>query len=220
MTKLEIACFNEASAMIAAQENVDRIELCDDYSLGGITPHINTLQKLKSQFSVPIFVMIRPRGGDFNYNVKEFERMKSDLLMLKEAGADGFVFGILNYDHTLDYKRNLDLIKLAGAVPCTFHRAFDRIESQAKALDQLIDCGFKAVLTSGGQSTAMEGLATLKKLQEKAAGRITILVGGGVRSSNASELKKHFNYLHSACISDDLENIDVEELKRLKQAVI
>lgn len=220
MTKLEIACFNEASAMIAAQENVDRIELCDDYSLGGLTPHIDTLQKLKSQFSVPIFVMIRPRGGDFNYNAKEFEKMKSDLLMLKECGADGFVFGILNYDHTFDYKRNLDLIKLAGAVPCTFHRAFDRIESQAKALEQAIDCGFKTVLTSGGQSTAMEGLATLKKLQEKADGRITILVGGGVRSSNASELKKDFNYLHSACISDDLENIDVEELRQLKQSIV
>lgn len=217
MTKLEIACFNEASAMIAAQENVDRIELCEDYSLGGITPHLGTLQKLKDQFSTPVFVMIRPRGGDFNYNEKEFEKMKSDLLMLKEAGADGFVFGILNYDNTFDYRRNLELVKLAGVLPCTFHRAFDRIEGQKKALEQVIDCGFKTVLTSGGESTAMEGLEKLKKLQEQADERITILVGGGVRASNAGVLKNNFDNLHSACIQSGTENIDVNELKNLIQ---
>lgn len=217
MSKIEIACFNEASALIAIQENVDRIELCEDYSLGGITPNIETLQRLEAKTNIPIFVMIRPRGGDFFYNEKEFEQMKSDLMMLKEVGADGFVFGILDENNQLDFDRNLDLINHAGAIPCTFHRAFDRIENQQQALEDVIKCGFKTILTSGGKASAMQGLENLKKLKTLANNRINILVGGGVRSENVDILKQDFDYLHSACISKDSEEIDIQELRKLLQ---
>lgn len=217
MSKIEIACFNEASVLLAIQENVDRIELCEDYSLGGITPSIETLLKLKQKSDIPIYAMIRPRGGDFLYNAKELEQMKSDLMMLKEVGADGFVFGILDENNRFDFDKNLELMNHAAGIPCTFHRAFDRIENQEEALEDIIKCGFKTILTSGGASSAMQGLDKLKKLKNLAGDRITILVGGGVRSTNIAELKQDFDYLHSACISADSENIDDEELKKLLQ---
>lgn len=219
MTKLEIACFNEESALKAVAEGVDRIELCEDYAEGGITPKMETLQKLKAKSSTSIFVMIRPRGGDFLYLEKEFERMKSDLLMLKEAGADGFVFGILKDENKVDIEKNTTLVNLAGELPCTFHRAFDRISDKEEALEDVISCGFKTILTSGGEHPAMDGIPQLKLIQEQANNRIAILVGGGVRSSNAGELKQYFNYLHSACILPGTEQINVEELRKLKLAV-
>ena len=216
MAKLEVACFNEEAALLAASEGVDRIELCENYELGGITPQTDTLLKLKKESNVPVYVMIRPRGGDFNYNEKEFEMMKSHLLQLKEVGADGFVFGILTEDQKVDLSKNEILINLAGELPCTFHRAFDRIADKEEALEQIIKLGFKTILTSGGQHPVMEGISQLKLIEEQANGRITILVGGGVRSSNAAILAEDFDFLHSACIKPGTEEIDLDELRTLK----
>lgn len=219
MTKLEIACFNAASALLAAKENVDRIELCEDYSQGGITPKIETLQAIKKVSDVPVYVMIRPRGGNFVYSEDEFEQMKNDVQDFLKAGADGFVFGILKEDDTIDEEKNSILIQLANGLPCTFHRAFDRVENWKAALNTIIDCGFSTILTSGGAKTAMDGFETLKEMKDAAATKITILVGGGVRSSNAKELAEHFEYLHSACIIGGSENIDVEEIIKIKNNI-
>ena len=219
MTKLEIACFNAASALLAAKENVDRIELCEDYSQGGITPKIETLQAIKKVSDVPVYVMIRPRGGNFVYSEDEFERMKNDVQDFLKAGADGFVFGILKEDDTIDEEKNSILIQRANGLPCTFHRAFDRVENWKAALNTIIDCGFSTILTSGGAKTAMDGFETLKEMKDAAATKITILVGGGVRSSNAKELAEHFEYLHSACISGDSELLDIKELKNVIEKI-
>lgn len=218
MTKLELACFNAKSAVIAAKEGVDRIELCENYAQGGLTPKTATLKKLKKEFELPVFVMIRPRGGGFIYTDEEFKQMKTDLIKFKEAGADGFVFGVLTEDKTINMIKNAELIKLAAGRPCTFHRAFDEITDKEAALEEAISCGFQTILTSGGkQLTALQGLSTLLSLKEKAQERITLLVGGGVRSGNVTELKKHFDFLHSACITPDTENIDVEELNAIQE---
>ncbi|WP_336664762.1 copper homeostasis protein CutC [Elizabethkingia meningoseptica] len=219
MTKIEVACFNEQSALIAAKEGADRIELCENYAEGGLTPEKETLKKLKAGFSTPVFTMIRPRGGGFQYTDAEFETMKTELTALKEAGADGFVFGFLTPDNEVDMVKNKALVELAGGLPCTFHRAFDRIKDKEEALEDVINCGFATILTSGGEHPAMEGLSKLKLIQEQADGRITILVGGGVRSSNVGELKKYFGFVHSACITDGTENIDAEELKAIKTVI-
>lgn len=215
-TKLEVACFNEEAAIIAAKEGADRIELCENYLMGGVTPKQSTLQRLKKQFDVPVYVMIRPRGGDFNYTTEEFKLMKDALVELKLAGADGFVFGILTKDNKVDILRNTELVKLADGLPCTFHRAFDPLENKKKGLEEVISCGFTTVLTSGGEHPAIKGISKLIKLKEQAGKRITILVGGGVRSSNVGEMKKHFDFVHSACIKPGTEKIDLEEIRAVK----
>lgn len=219
MTQLEIACFNEDSALLAAHQNIDRIELCEDYSQGGLTPKTETLQKIKAQSQTPVFVMIRPRGGDFSYTDSEFQQMKNEVSLFLKAGADGFVFGILTENQKIDIEKNKELVELANGLPCTFHRAFDRVEDWKEALEDVIACGFSTILTSGGEKSAMEGIETLKALKNQAQNRLTILVGGGVRSSNAKELSQHFDYLHSACILENSQQIDFPELLKIKNEI-
>lgn len=214
--KLEIACFNEESAMIAANEGADRIELCESYSLGGITPAIETLQRLKVKYDIPIYVMIRPRGGDFIYNDEEFLHMKDELATFYEAGADGFVFGILTPDLKIDVLRNTELVDLAKGKPCTFHRAFDLVQDDVIAMEEVISCGFTTILSSGGDHPAIKGISILMEMKNRAAGRITILVGGGVRSGNLMQFKRHFDFVHTASIKPGTEEIDVKELRAIK----
>ena len=199
---LEIACFEITSAETALRSVADRIEFCAEQQLGGITPNIDEFRYLKSVYRKPIYVMIRPKGGDFYYSDLEFEVMKKDLLQFKKSGADGFVFGILNSGNTIDIHRNKVLVDLAGDIPCTFHRAFDRTPDLDAAIKHLIDIGFKAVLTSGGKSSAMEGKENLRNLIEKYGNQIEILIGGGVRSGNISELKNFTKgtHFHSSAI--------------------
>lgn len=216
MTKLEIACFNPTAALTAAREGADRIELCRNYSIGGITPEESTLETLKTHFSVPVYVMIRPRGGDFTYSKEELVIMKNNLLRLRAQGADGFVFGILTPGGHIDKHNNKILVDLADGLPCTFHRAFDQIVNKKEALEEVITCGFKTLLTSGGEHPAMEGLSVLKALKKQAGDRLTILVGGGIRSFNVQHFKDDFDFVHTASIRPGTEKIDTEELRALK----
>lgn len=216
--KLEIACFDVESAGLAAGNGADRIELCDNYNLGGITPPLAVLKDLKSRFDLPIYVMIRPRGGDFVYSDDEFEIMKTTLLAYKNNDADGFVFGILDEADEINTAQNRELVALAGDKPCTFHRAFDRVKNKESALEKLIEIGFKTVLTSGGEHPAVEGISTLKALHEQAKDRITVLVGGGIRSTNVSQFKD-FGFVHSASVDLETTNLDLEELRRLRAEI-
>ena len=216
--KLEIACFDAESAGLAAENGADRIELCDNYSLGGVTPPLAVLKDLKSRFDLPVYVMIRPRGGDFVYSNDEFEAMKAALSTYKDNGADGFVFGILNKADKINTAQNRELVKLAGDKPCTFHRAFDRIGDKEDALEKLIEIGFKTVLTSGGEHPAVEGISTLKALHRQAKNRITILVGGGIRSTNVGQFRD-FDFVHSASVNPNTADLNLEELKRLRAEI-
>ncbi|AZI21109.1 copper homeostasis protein CutC [Chryseobacterium taklimakanense] len=218
---LEIACFEITSAETALRSVADRIEFCAEQQLGGITPNIDEFRYLKSVYRKPIYVMIRPKGGDFYYSDLEFEVMKKDLLQFKKSGADGFVFGILNSGNTIDIYRNKVLVDLAGDIPCTFHRAFDRTPDLDAAIKHLIDIGFKAVLTSGGKSSAMEGKENLSNLIEKYGSQIEILVGGGVRSGNISELKNFTKgtHFHSSAIPSYEVFASDEEIKKLKKSI-
>ncbi|AZI22018.1 copper homeostasis protein CutC [Chryseobacterium taklimakanense] len=218
---LEIACFEITSAETALRSVADRIEFCAEQQLGGITPNIDEFRYLKSVYRKPIYVMIRPKGGDFYYSDLEFEVMKKDLLQFKKSGADGFVFGILNSGNTIDIHRIKVLVDLAGDIPCTFHRAFDRTPDLDAAIKQLIAIGFKAVLTSGGKSSAMEGKENLRNLIEKYGSQIEILVGGGVRSGNISELKNFTKgtHFHSSAIPSYEVFASDEEIKKLKKSI-
>lgn len=216
--KLEIACFNLESAERAAQEKVDRIELCANYALGGVTPSLTLFKTLKAKYNLPIFVMIRPRGGGFVYQSDEVQQMKKTILQFGKNGADGFVFGLLTPDHQVHMQQNKALVSLAAGKPCTFHRAFDGISDKSKALEQLISCGFTSVLTSGGEHPAQAGIDTLTALKSQAKKRIQILVGGGVRSHNISEFKS-FDFVHSAVVKRGSEYLDINELRRLKKEI-
>ncbi|MCG7281993.1 copper homeostasis protein CutC [Chryseobacterium taklimakanense] len=218
---LEIACFEITSAEAALRSVADRIEFCAEQQLGGITPNIDEFRYLKSVYRKPIYVMIRPKGGDFYYSDLEFEVMKKDLLQFKKSGADGFVFGILNSGNTIDIHRNKVLVDLAGDIPCTFHRAFDRTPDLDAAIKHLIDIGFKAVLTSGGKSSAMEGKENLRNLIEKYGSQIEILIGGGVRSGNILELKNFTKgtHFHSSAIPSYEVFASDEEIKKLKKSI-
>lgn len=218
---LEIACFEIHSAEIALRSVADRIEFCAEQQLGGITPNIDEFRYLKSVYQKPIYVMIRPKGGDFYYSDLEFEVMKRDILAFKKSGADGFVFGILNSGNTIDIERNRILIELAGEIPCTFHRAFDRTPDLDVAIQKLIGLGFKTILTSGGKPSAMEGKENLKKLIENYADQIDILIGGSVRSGNIFELKNFTNgtHFHSSAIPSYEVFASDEEIKKLKKSI-
>ena len=218
---LEICCYNFQSALNAFHANADRIELCSDAAEGGVTPSVELLQEVKKNISIPVFVMIRPRGGNFYYDEKEFSQMKKSIEELKVAGADGLVFGILDAGNAVDVDRNSELVKLASPFPCTFHKAFDETADAMDALEKIIYCGFKRILTSGQKPTAMEGAELISKLIKKAENKIVIVPGGGIRSSNISELKKKTaaSEFHSSGIIDEVEVSNKVEIKRMKQLI-
>jgi len=218
MSKIEIACFNPESAIIAFENGADRVELCDGLSEGGTTPDVETVKQVIAKVNIPIFVMIRPRGGDFTYSKAEFELMKSDLIQLKSLNVDGFVFGILDENNAVNVEQNKELVELAKPYPCTFHRAFDRAEGLENSLENVIDCGFRTILTSGQKPNVSEGKENLKKLVELSHGRIEILVGGGLRSTNIEEIRAytHAGYFHSSAITDGGAFAVADEVVALK----
>lgn len=218
---LEIACFEINSAEIALQSSADRIEFCSEQSVGGLTPDLEELRYLKSKFAQPIHVMIRPSGGDFVYSDTEFEQMKKEILAFSDAGADGFVFGILNGENEVDVEKNTILVNLAKGKTCVFHKAIDRTTDIMKATQQLIEIGFSETLTSGGGETAMDGKENLRQMQEKFGDKIKILVGGGVRSSNIKALKDYTQAtrFHSSAVLSYQSFSNAEEIKKLKSII-
>lgn len=217
--KIEIACFNLDSVLIAEKSGADRIELCADIALGGTTPSTHSVQQARKHVTLPLYVMIRPRGGNFSYSNLEFEQMKSDLCALKKHGVDGFVFGILKEDQTIQMEQNRELVALASPLPCSFHRAFDAVIHYEKALEDVISCGFTTLLTSGTFSNVMEGKDVLKQLVVQAQNRIQIMPGGGLRSTNISALNQIVNasWYHSSAITDGTETASPEEISQLKK---
>ncbi|XP_072196196.1 copper homeostasis protein cutC homolog isoform X1 [Excalfactoria chinensis] len=146
------------------------------------------LQVVKQCVRVPVFVMIRPRGGDFLYSDREVEVMKADIRLAKLHGADGLVFGALTEDGRIDTELCTALLAVCRPLPVTFHRAFDMVHDPQVALETLISLGFERVLTSGCDSSALEGLSLIKKLAEQAKGRIVVVPGGGITERNLQRI--------------------------------
>ena len=219
MKKIEIACFNLESALIAQKAGADRVELCADMTVGGTTPTIEMIQQARENLIIDINVMIRPRGGNFVYSDSEFEQMKSEIETIKKLGVNGFVFGILNEDKSINIDQNKELVELAKPFPCTFHRAFDEVLDYEKALEDIISCGFSTILTSGTFPNVMEGKDVLRQLVIQANNRIEIMPGGGLRSANISELNNmvNANWYHSSAITDGSETANQEEIIQLKK---
>lgn len=218
MVKLEIASFNITSASIAQQAGADRVELCAQMEVGGTTPCVEDIQKVRSIIDIDLNIMIRPRGGDFVYTPEEFEQMKKEVLVIKEMGVNGLVFGILNVDNTIDKKRNKELVDLAYPLPCTFHRAFDNVLDLEQGLEDVIQCGFQTILTSGCEPNVNLGIANLKKLVDLAQNRIVIMAGGGLRSNNVHAIIKEtgLSFVHSSAITDGSDTAVSDEVRAIK----
>lgn len=182
-------CANSLTSAIAAQEGgAIRVELCDNLPEGGTTPSYAQIELAKKHLNISVYPIIRPRGGDFLYSELEFELMKSDIKTCKSLNCDGVVIGILNADGSIDRERCAELIALAAPMPVTFHRAFDMSNNLEKALEDVIELGCERILTSGGESSAIKGAATIEKLIKKANGRIIIMPGAGINPANIKEL--------------------------------
>ena len=185
---LEIAVFSVASALDAIQAGAHRIELCENPNEGGTTPSYGSLVAMSKQQTVPIFPIIRPRGGDFLYTNIEFQIMKQDVLIAKELGFKGVVIGLLNVDGSIDKIRTAELVSLAQPMQVTFHRAFDRCVDPMQGLEDIIATGCHRILTSGQVPNVANALPLIKQLVDQANGRIIIMPGSGVRANNINEI--------------------------------
>ena len=187
---LEVCAYNIQSCRIAEQAGAKRIELCADPAAGGVTPGYGTIQYVLEQISIPAYIMLRPRGGNFVYDADELAIMCRDIQILKELGCPGIATGVLLPDGRIDTEQMKRITELAYPMGVTCHKAFDRTPDAAQALEDVIASGCERILTSGLMPTAMDGAHTLHSLVTQAAGRIIIMPGGGVRSTNLAQLRQ------------------------------
>ncbi len=183
---LEVCANSLESALIAQKAGADRIELCMELGVGGVTPSFGMLKNVREQVSIPIHVLIRPRSGDFTYSDSEFEIMRTNIEQCAVLGMDGIVSGVLYRDFTLDKQRTSKIRAWAKGMHFTFHRAFDWVLNPLDTLVELEAIGIDAILSSGQQDSALKGLDLLKQLSEMATD-CTILPGGGVRVHNVHQ---------------------------------
>jgi copper homeostasis protein len=184
-------CAEGLEACDAAREGgAQRIELCCALSEGGLTPSHALLRAAVERSGLPVYVLLRPRGGDFVYSEDEWSLVEADLLHAKELGAAGFVAGALDAAGFVEVKRMRRLVEMAGGREVTFHRAFDAVVDQEQALEAVIAAGCGRVLTSGGAPDVLAGAEQLRRLGEQAAGRIAVMAGGGLRVESAAAVAR------------------------------
>jgi copper homeostasis protein len=206
---LEIIAYCIEACTIAENAGADRIELCDNPGDGGTTPSLGMIRMARKNTGIPLFPIIRPRGGDFLYSDDEYCIMQADVRFCRDAGCDGVVIGLLRPDGTIDRDRTARLVELAYPMEVTFHRAFDWVKDPIGALEIVVDCGCSRILTSGLRPTAVEGAALIRELHELAAGRIIIMPGSGVRSPNILDLamRTGVTELHSSASSSSISSM-------------
>ena len=185
---VEIVVYNIESAMKAQEGGADRIELCENPGEGGTTPSYGTIELVRQNLSIDVFVMIRPRGGDFHYSNYEFHAMKRDISQCQKLSVDGVVFGIVTPEGKIDVKRCKELIDKARPLKVTCHRAFDMTRDPFEALEDCIAAGFDRILTAGQQAQAVKGASLIGELIKKANGRIAIMPGSGVNENTVEQI--------------------------------
>ncbi|MCE6989065.1 copper homeostasis protein CutC [Dyadobacter sp. CY323] len=185
---IEVCAYSLESCINAQAGGAGRIELCGGLGEGGTTPSAGMIEIVRKHVDIDLFVMIRPRGGDFVYDFFEEEIMRKDIDLAKKLGANGVVLGVLTADGQVDVPRTKALVDYASPMKVTFHRAFDLTPDPVKALQAVIETGAERILTSGQKSSAILGIELLRTLAQHANGRIEIMAGGGVNPGNAAEL--------------------------------
>jgi copper homeostasis protein len=223
---LEISVESLEAATAAERGGADRIELCGNLSVGGVTPDTEILRAVRAQVHIPIFSMIRPRAGDFVYSDAEFSNMRRSIADAKESGMDGVVLGILTKDRRVDVERTGSLVEFAQPLPVTYHRACDEAADLRLALEDVIEAGAKRILTSGGAKSALDGAAVIAELIEAAGERIVIVPGAGISAANIVEVARRtrareFHSGLSAALpygSRDYKKFE-EEVRKLSEAI-
>lgn len=217
-TKIEICCGTIDDCLVASKFNVDRIELNSALELGGLTPTIATLRMAKERVKQSICCMVRPRTSGFMYTDTQIESMFMDAKILMEEGADGIVFGFLNNDHTVNKELTKKMVDLIHSYKkeAVFHKAFDECYDLDQACADLIECGVDRILTGGGKCPIDEGSKICGQLQDKYGDQIELLVGGGVRINNITQIAKnsHTGQIHMTAkqtFFDDGEYVAVDE---------
>jgi len=185
---LEAACASVTDCVEAEAAGADRIELCSALAVGGLTPSIGLFAAARARTRLPIVCMVRPRAGAFAYDEDELETMRRDVEAFRDAGAHGVVFGVLTPQGAADVERTRDLVERAGPLETVFHRAFDLVTDPEGTLDALAATGISRILTSGQAPASLEGAPLIRRLLERAAGRLDILPGGGVRAATVAGL--------------------------------
>ena len=207
---IEIATSDFSTTKAAVAGGADRIELCANLVEGGTTPSYGMIQQCRDAFSVALFPIIRPRGGDFLYTEEEYAIMLHDIKICKQLNCDGIVTGMLQQDGDVDLKRMAKLIEVAYPMPVTFHRAFDRCSNPFEVFEELIELGCQRILTSGQKPTAPEGVELIAELNRMAGHRIHIMPGSGVRTDNIRMLaeKTGCNEFHSSLRGKEKSRMD------------
>tara|TARA_Y100000768_G_scaffold366568_1_gene328826 strand:- start:214 stop:933 length:720 start_codon:yes stop_codon:yes gene_type:complete len=198
MVKIEICCTSIHAALTAQKYGASRIELCSEIFLGGITPSIGLIESCKKDLKIPIRVLLRPRGGDFNYNDKEIKVIINDLIRLKDLGVEGVVIGLSDENGSIPINKLEKILNtIDGKLKLTFHKAFDYLKKPFQDLKTLVEFGFDTILTSGGKKTAEEGINFINKLRNVANGNISIMPGGGINSENFKGFIIHnYEWIH------------------------
>ena len=181
---IEVCAESYEYAVKAEKAGADRIELCKDLQLDGLTPDYESAKRTIDTLEIPVFILIRPREGNFIYSNEEFELMKSNIIKFKEMGCKGIVSGVLNNDNSIDIKKTKELVELSRPLEFTFHRAFDKVNNPLYEIENLIGLGIDRVLTSGQKEKAIDGLVLLKQLNSISNNRIKIMPGSGINKSN------------------------------------
>jgi copper homeostasis protein len=221
---LEISVESVAAARAAERGGAQRIEFCSNARVGGTTPSTELMREVRSYVRIPIFVMNRPRAGDFVYSEAEFEKMRRDVEIAKQVGMDGIVLGLLKADGKIDIGRSRELIERARPLPITFHRAFDECHDLYGALEDIVETGAARLLTSGGRPTAPEALGMLGELVERAGERMIVLPGSGLHAGNIREAvqktcAREFHAGLSSVVARPAENLVAFEEVVRKMAV-
>jgi copper homeostasis protein len=185
---LEVCVDSIESALAADRGGANRVELCSSLLEGGLTPSRGVISTVLGKVSLGVFVMIRPRGGDFCYSNDEFRAMEQDVLTAKQLGVDGVVFGILTEDGQVDMGRTQRLVNIARPLKITFHRAFDVSRDLSESLEDLIRLEVDRVLTSGGEQNVELGQSMIANLQRQAKDRIIVMAGAGIAENNVRQL--------------------------------
>lgn len=187
---LECATDSVESALAAAKGGADRLELCANLIIGGTTPTLALYDEVRSHSDIPLFILIRPRFGDFLYTDYEANVICREIEMFQKAGAEGVVIGSLNKDGSLNAEHMKRFIDSAKDMSVTLHRAFDMCADPFETLKQAKELGVNTILTSGQAPSSLEGIDLYEKLIEKANGEISILAGGGIKASTIEKLLK------------------------------
>lgn len=187
---LEVAANSVASALAAQAGGAARVELCAALEVGGITPSAAMIAMARERLDIAVYVLIRPRGGDFVYHELEIETMRRDIETCAALGCDGVVIGALDAEARVDSATCRTLVQAAAGMGVTFHRAFDLVSDPLRALEDVVALGCERVLTSGAQPDAMHGMGLLRELVQQAGERLAVMPGAGVHSGNVAELAR------------------------------